>query len=144
MTPSNPRARHHVLGIVALSLFAALFTRLWYLQVLTTDEYEVAARDNRTREVILEAPRGRILDRNGEALVQNRRVIQVTISWQAFDALDAPEQSEVLRRLANELNRDALLIHDGQRVANDPGAVADPLEPSDETDAEGTGDEDHR
>ena len=38
MTSANPRARHHVLGIVALSLFAALFTRLWYLQVLTTDE----------------------------------------------------------------------------------------------------------
>lgn len=139
MSPSNPRARHHVLGIVALSLFAALFTRLWYLQVLTTDEYEVAARDNRTREVILEAPRGRILDRNGTPLVQNRRVIQVTISYQAFIDLDAPEQSEVLRRLANELNRDALLIHDGQRVANDPGAVAEPVESTDEGTA--TGDE---
>ena len=27
MTPSNPRARHHVLGIVALSLFFAYLTR---------------------------------------------------------------------------------------------------------------------
>ena len=38
MTSTNPRARHHVLGIVAVSLFAALFVRLWYLQVLSGEE----------------------------------------------------------------------------------------------------------
>lgn len=121
MSPSNPRARHNVLGIVALSLFAALFTRLWYLQVLTTDEYDVAARANRTREVIEEAPRGRILDRNGNVLVDNRRTIQVRVDYQDFSVMDTPEQSALLRRLAAELNRDQLLIYSGELVANDPG-----------------------
>ncbi|HXH57044.1 penicillin-binding transpeptidase domain-containing protein [Iamia sp.] len=124
MSTTNPRARHHVLGIVALSLFAALFTRLWYLQVLTTDDYELAARNNRTREVISDAPRGRILDRNGTPLVENRRTIQITISYQDFTALDEASQGEVLRRLARELTEDQLLRHEGTRVENDPGAVA--------------------
>lgn len=122
MSTTNPRARHHVLGIVAMSLFAALFTRLWYLQVLTTDDYELAARDNRTREVISEAPRGRILDRNGTPLVENRRAIQITISHQDFTALDETAQGEVLRRLARELTEDQILRHGGERAENDPGA----------------------
>lgn len=121
MTASNPRARHSVLGIVALSLFAALFTRLWYLQVLTTDEYEVLAQANRTRVVIEEAPRGRILDRNKNVLVDNRRTIQVMVDYQDFHAMEAPEQGELLRRLAAELNADQLRIYNGDVPANDPG-----------------------
>ena len=105
MTSANSRARHHVFGIVAVSLFAALFTRLWYLQVLTTDDFELAAQSNRTQEVILDAPRGRILDRNAQVLVENRRSIQVTVSYQDFIDLDPPEQSEVLRRLGRRAQR---------------------------------------
>jgi len=140
MSPTNPRARHHVLGIVALSLFAALFTRLWYLQVLTTDEYELAASRTRTRTVIVDAPRGRILDRNGEAVVENRRTIQVSISYQRFEALDEPRQGEVLRRLARELNRDQVLRQNGAVPENDPGPMpADPDAP--ESGAEPPGEE---
>ncbi len=137
MTLANPRARHHVLGIVALALFAALFTRLWYLQVLTTDDFVAAARNNRTEEVIIEAPRGRILDRNAQTLVENRRTIQVTISYQDFTALEPPRQSELLRRLAARLNEDQLLQRSGEREPNDPGAepdatIPDPSAPVDE------------
>lgn len=121
MTSANPRARHHVFGIVAIALFAALFTRLWYLQVLTTDDFELAAQSNRTQEVILDAPRGRILDRNAQVLVENRRSIQVTVSYQDFIDLDTPEQSEVLRRLAGELNEDQLRRYAGELEPNDPG-----------------------
>ncbi|CAN5520323.1 hypothetical protein BH24ACT4_BH24ACT4_04420 [soil metagenome] len=122
MTHANPRARHHVLGIVALALFAALFTRLWYLQVLTTEEFEVQAQDNRTQEVIIEAPRGRILDRNAEPLVENRRTIQVSIDFQDFIDLEMPEQSELLRRLADRLSEDQWLQYGGDVEPNDPGA----------------------
>ena len=121
MTSANPRARHHILGIVAVALFAALFTRLWYLQVLTTEDLELAAQSNRTQEVIIEAPRGRILDRNAQVLVENRRAIQVSIDYQDFIDLDAPEQGALLRRLADRLNEDQLLRYAGELEANDPG-----------------------
>jgi hypothetical protein len=53
----SPRLRLSVVGIVAVSLFAALFARLWYLQVMAADEYQVAARTNSTRTVPVEAAR---------------------------------------------------------------------------------------
>ncbi len=121
MSSSNLRARQTVLGIVALSLFAALFTRLWYLQVLTTDEYEVAAEAVRTERVILEAPRGRILDRQGKVLVENARTIQVSVDWQDFTDLSTPEQSELLRNLSREITLDEQLRFQGLRLSCDPG-----------------------
>ena len=39
----NSRTRLGILGVVALGLFAAMFTRLWYLQVLSEKEFEVYA-----------------------------------------------------------------------------------------------------
>ena len=54
-----------ILGGIALVLFAIVFFRLWYLQVLSGDHYLAEANDNRVREVKVEAPRGKIVDRNG-------------------------------------------------------------------------------
>jgi len=61
-----------VLGVVVVSLFAAMLARLWYLQVLAAPAYRVEAQHNRVRLVETEAPRGRILDRAGRPLVDNR------------------------------------------------------------------------
>lgn len=142
MSAANQRARHQVLGIVALALFAALFTRLWYLQVLTTDTYVDAAETGRTREVILEAPRGRILDRQGKVLVENRRTIQVQVDYQDFVDLDGPERSELLRNLSRALSEDELLRFDGQRTSGDPGSRDDEPRPSTEGDDEQASDAD--
>ena len=60
-----------ILGALALAVFALLFLRLWALQVLSGDEYLRAARDNQLRQVRVAAPRGPILDRNGQLLVDN-------------------------------------------------------------------------
>jgi penicillin-binding protein 2 len=68
-----------VLLIIAFVLFGVLAFRLWYLQVLTGDKYVTMAKDNREREVTVEAPRGVIYDRNGKILVQNRAGLSVGI-----------------------------------------------------------------
>jgi penicillin-binding protein 2 len=47
-----------IFGGIALALFAVLFFRLWYLQVLSGDEYVAQANDNRVRELRIPAPRG--------------------------------------------------------------------------------------
>ena len=79
MIAESPRVRMSVLGIVVFALFAALFARLYYLQIMATDQYQVAAQANRIRVVPVEAPAGRILDRDGIVLVDNRISVQVTI-----------------------------------------------------------------
>ena len=69
-----------IFGGVALVLFAVIFFRLWYLQVLSGDQYLTEANDNRVREVRIQAPRGEIVDRNGDPLVSNRQAIVVTLA----------------------------------------------------------------
>ena len=60
-----------ILGALALIVFGILFFRLWALQVLSGPQYLQAALDNQLRSVRVEAPRGQILDRNGNPLVIN-------------------------------------------------------------------------
>ena len=63
---------------IAIAIFSVLVLRLWYLQVLSGDEYRELANDNRVREVRVQAPRGDILDRDGKVLVANRTELR---SW---------------------------------------------------------------
>jgi penicillin-binding protein 2 len=65
----------------------------------------VAAEANRERTVVEPAPRGRILDRNGVVLVDNRISTIVTIDKTLFTELPPSEQSRVLTRLSEELTR---------------------------------------
>ncbi|HEV7639859.1 MAG TPA: penicillin-binding protein 2, partial [Gaiellaceae bacterium] len=58
-----------LLAFLALAVFAVLFLRLWALQVLSGDKYLAVANDNRVRTLRLEAPRGPVVDRNGNVLV---------------------------------------------------------------------------
>src|SRR3954463_5383518 len=61
-----------VLGGVSFALFGIVFFRLWFLQVLSGQDYVSQARENRVRKVRIEAPRGDIVDRNGVKLVTTR------------------------------------------------------------------------
>ena len=107
MNQDSPRLRLSILGIVVFSLFAALFARLWYLQVMASEEYQVAAEANRIRTVAVQAPRGRILDRDGEVLVENRIAVQVTVDRTVLRELDDEERRAVLEQVAAGLSRNS-------------------------------------
>jgi penicillin-binding protein 2 len=87
-----------VVGGVGIVLFAVLFFRLWNLQVLSGDEYLAEAKNNRTREFKVIAPRGDILDRNGEILVDNRTSLALQLNTQKLPE-DPAEERAVLTRL---------------------------------------------
>jgi penicillin-binding protein 2 len=87
-----------VIGGVALVLFAVIFFRLWYLQVLSGDSYVAAARDNRVREIKVQAPRGEIVDRHGVPLVENRHSFSIKLTPDKLPASRA-ERHELYRRL---------------------------------------------
>ena len=57
---------------LALAMFAIIFFRLWYLQVLTGEQYVQQANANRVRDLPIPAPRGQILDREGQPIVASR------------------------------------------------------------------------
>ncbi len=107
MTQDSSRLRLGVLGMVILSLFCALLARLWYLQVLTSPTFKVEAQHNSVAVVYTEAPRGRILDRNGKVLADNRVVLALVARRE-----EVAKKPEVLQRLSDllavpvdELNR---------------------------------------
>ncbi len=103
MALDSQRLRLSVLGIVALSLFCALFARLWYLQVIGTEEYQLAAAVQNTREIWVEAPRGRILDADGRVLVDNRISTVVTVDPVRLSRLTGEEADAMWLHLAEEL-----------------------------------------
>ena len=114
--------RLYVVGIVAVCLVAALVARLWFLQVLESEELQTAASANILRVVYAEAPRGRIFDTEGRILVDNRVVQVVTIDRLAFRAaLDESEQHDVLLQIAEIVSRSGRLtkvIHIEERLAS--------------------------
>ncbi|MBA2439169.1 MAG: hypothetical protein H0V50_00660, partial [Thermoleophilaceae bacterium] len=65
---------------VALVAFALIFFRLWYLQVLSGDKYKAEAKQNQVRKIIVRAPRGEIVDREGRVLVDNRVGLAIKVS----------------------------------------------------------------
>src|SRR6476661_881011 len=95
-----------ILGGIALVLFAIIFFRLWYLQVLSGDKYLAEANDNRVRQVKVEAPRGQIVDRNGTVLVDNRTALAVQVTPDSLAKVGAPRARET-RPLAQVLNTGA-------------------------------------
>jgi penicillin-binding protein 2 len=86
-----------VVGGLGVALFAILFFRLWNLQVLSGDEYLAEAKNNRTREFKVIAPRGDILDREGEVLVDNRTSLALQINTSKLPENPAEERTELVR-----------------------------------------------
>lgn len=85
------------LGVAVGAVFSALFFKLWSMQVISSEDYVELADKNKTREVPTKAPRGRILDRNGEVLVGNRPTLVVTADKEVL------KDTLLMKRLANVL-----------------------------------------
>jgi penicillin-binding protein 2 len=89
-----------LLGMLALAVFATLFLRLWSLQVLNGEQLLRASQNNQRRDIRVQAPRGPILDRNGDVLVTNvpGRAVQI---WSS----DLPKRRGVRLREIRALAR---------------------------------------
>src|SRR6476469_9875299 len=79
--PVSPQLalRVAILGGLAMAMFAIIFFRLWFLQVLSGEQYVQQANANRARDLPVAAPRGEILDREGQPLVASRTTNAVQI-----------------------------------------------------------------
>ncbi|MBQ8816558.1 MAG: peptidoglycan glycosyltransferase [Lachnospiraceae bacterium] len=86
------------LGIGSLLLLIALFGRLVYLMVAKSDYYAQMAQELHERERDIKAARGRILDRNGIALADNKTVCTVSVIYSQMEDREA-----VISMLCEEL-----------------------------------------
>ncbi|HET6448732.1 MAG TPA: hypothetical protein VFG31_06440, partial [Conexibacter sp.] len=107
-TPIGPQLalRVAILGGIALALFAIVFFRLWFLQVLSGDQYLAQASTNRVRDIVVQAPRGEMIDRHGTPLVENRRAVAVVVSPPKLPA-DTGERARELARLSRVIGMPA-------------------------------------
>jgi penicillin-binding protein 2 len=84
-----------VVGGLGVALFAILFFRLWSLQILEGSENLAEAKNNRTRSTKIVAPRGKVLARNGEVLVDNRTSLALQVDTSKLPEETAAEDAEL-------------------------------------------------
>ena len=119
-TKSNGRFKLLTAGVGAV--FAAIIAKLWSMQMVSADHYDKLAEQNQTRTVTTPAPRGRILDRNGEAIVDNR----ASLALVAYR--DLAENTVVVRHLAKRAGHAYMAvlrnIQDNTEGAQSPHTIA--------------------
>jgi penicillin-binding protein 2 len=120
ITKGNMQIRVVSFAIVVAVVFVVLAARLWYLQVLTGNDYSVSARATQTREIKDPAQRGVIYDRDGEVLANNVPGLNVTV---------VPDEisREKVEELAKILGADTDAVLDSYDAAFDLGNEFGPM-----------------
>ncbi len=97
----GPRKQFLIISLAATFIFLLLLLRLWYLQIISVDRYQLLSEKNRIRYVPISAPRGPIYDRNGRLLVDNRPAFGISVLRQEVEDRDG-----LVDRLAAYLGED--------------------------------------
>lgn len=97
--------RFKIFYITIIIGFAVVGLRLFYLQIIMGGDYLSASRRNAIRIIPEKAVRGRILDRNGQVLVEDRLSLNVAITPQGLTRRD-----RVFKELSRILNVSAELL----------------------------------
>jgi penicillin-binding protein 2 len=107
-----------VVQILIVSLMAALFGRLFYLQVAAGPKYRDAALSIQSRDVVAPATRGLIVDGYGVPLAMNKAGLAITIDRVAIDKLD-DKGVGVMKRLATLLKLNYGDIYQNTRLCGE-------------------------
>jgi penicillin-binding protein 2 len=86
--------RYRLFYILLLLTSVIFMSRLWYLQIFSGSELRDFSDKNRLKEVKIPAPRGLMLDRDGQILVQNLL---------GFEAVVLPQYIEDIKELSNRM-----------------------------------------
>lgn len=93
------KRRFYLYTLAAVLVFVLLLLRLWYLQVISYEDLFDRSVRNRTRMLVIDAPRGPVYDRHGVLLVDNRPAFQISVMRQ-----DIVERDELFGRLSRLLD----------------------------------------
>ena len=104
---ASGRLRLVVVQALVFSLFATLFVRLYYLQVVGGESYQAQAADQSVRDIVVQPQRGLIVDDQGRPLVTNRTSWVVSVDRTLLGKLAESQRTELLRRVAVAVEVDA-------------------------------------
>jgi penicillin-binding protein 2 len=92
------------LWVLIIAVFAVIFGRVFYLQILHGQQFRLLSENNRVRSRTILAPRGKITDKNGKVLAQNTASFNLVAT-----PFDMPKQglSEEVSALAQDFNLSA-------------------------------------
>ena len=96
---TKSRLRLIVIQALVFSLFATLFARLYYLQVVGGEEYHAQAASQSVREVVVQPQRGLIVDDMGRPLVANRTSWVVSVDRAMLDKMSNTQRGKLIERL---------------------------------------------
>lgn len=113
--------RVRFLAALLVVMLVVLLARLWFVQIAAGGRYAAIAERGRVRDVTLEAPRGRILDRRGRVLVDNRQVHVIGVRVDEM----GDRRAEILADLATLLG-----LRRAQVVERIAAAGADTVRPA--------------
>lgn len=82
------RKRYVLASLAAAIVFTLLLLRLWQLQIISDEHYRSLSEKNRTRYIPISAQRGRIFDREGNLLADNRPAFDVAVLREEVDDPD--------------------------------------------------------
>lgn len=82
------QSRIAVVRVAAILVFVFLLAGLWNLQILQRSYYGELAERNQIRAITLVAPRGKILDRNGQIIVDNRPSFTLSLMREHLSSIE--------------------------------------------------------
>ena len=95
------RGKTAVLFFLLSLMIIGLGGRLFYLMIFRSQYYSAKAEDLHFRERSIKAARGRILDRNGQVLADNRTVCTVSVIYN-----QVKDREQTIQMLSRELGRE--------------------------------------
>ncbi len=122
-TPERSRLRLVVVRVLVFSLFATLFARLYYLQVVSGDSYRQAAASQSLREVVVQPQRGLIVDDQGRPLVTNRTAWVVSVDRTLLARLSSHDRSVTLHRVSDAVRAPVKRLEQSLVTCGDPGST---------------------
>jgi penicillin-binding protein 2 len=117
------RLRLVVVQVLVFSLFATLFARLYYLQVVSGDAYEARAASQSLREIVVQPQRGLIVDDMGRPLVANRTSWVVSVDRTLLGRLDHHQREVLVQRISQAVHEPAHRLEQRLASCGDPGSV---------------------
>lgn len=117
--------RAFILAGFKSALLMALVSRLYYLQIIKSDQYKTFSDSNRIRPFLIPPLRGKILDRNGEYMAVNRNYYRVlfdpqtktnglqTVKYLAsLLKLDDDARDQMISKFKNHRSRRPLILYE--------------------------------
>ena len=123
MSIRSGRLRLIVIQALVFSLFATLFARLYYLQVVGGEEYHAQAASQSVRDIVVQPQRGLIVDDLGRPLVANRLSWVVSVDRTLLGKMTGHQQDVLLDRVASVVDVPVATIHKKLVTCGDPGSV---------------------